>query len=40
MKAGRNDTSILLFSTGGFVLILVGGFLLRYVVLTAGQIIH
>jgi len=30
---------LVLFSLGGFVLALIGGFLLRYVILVAGQIV-
>jgi formate-dependent nitrite reductase membrane component NrfD len=33
------SVSVILFSLSGFVLILIGGFLLRYVILIAGQII-
>jgi len=40
LKAAGSAGSVVLFSMGGSVLILVGGFLLRYVILTAGQIIH
>jgi len=40
LKAAGSEGSVVLFSMGGSVLILVGGFLLRYVILTAGQIIH
>jgi hypothetical protein len=32
--------SLIFFSMGGYVLILIGGFLLRYVILTAGHIFH
>ena len=40
LKSGVNDTSIIVFSMSGYVLVLIGGFLLRYVILTAGQLIH
>lgn len=40
LKAAGSDGSVVLFSMGGSALILVGGFLLRYAILTAGQIIH
>jgi len=40
LKAAGSDGSIMLFSMGGSVLILVGGFLLHYAILTAGQIFH
>lgn len=40
LKSARKDGSLIFFSMGGFVLILIGGFLLRYVILTAGQLIH
>ena len=33
------SASVILFSLSGFVLVLIGGFLLRYVILIAGQII-
>ena len=40
LKAAGSDGLVVLFSMGGNILILVGGFLLRYAILTAGQIIH
>ena len=40
LKAAGSAGSVMLFSMGGNALILVGGFLLRYAILTAGQIIH
>ncbi len=40
LKAAGSDGSVVLFSMGGSVLILVGGFLLRYAILTAGQVLH
>jgi len=40
LKAAGSDGSVVLFSMGGSALILVGGFLLRYAILTAGQIFH
>ena len=40
LKAAGSDGSVVLFSMGGSVLILVGGFLLRYAILTAGQVFH
>ena len=39
VESTGNETSIILFSLSSFVLVLIGGFLLRYVVLIAGQII-
>ena len=39
IESTGNETSIILFSLSSFVLVLIGGFLLRYVVLIAGQII-
>lgn len=38
MSAGR-ERWMILFSLSGFILVLIGGFLLRYVILTAGQIL-
>ena len=40
LKSGVNDRSIIMFSMSGYGLVLIGGFLLRYVILTAGQLIH
>jgi formate-dependent nitrite reductase membrane component NrfD len=40
LKSGVNDISIIMFSMSGYILVLIGGFLLRYVILTAGQLIH
>jgi formate-dependent nitrite reductase membrane component NrfD len=40
LKSARKEGPLIFFSMGGFVLILIGGFLLRYVILTAGQILH
>ncbi len=40
LKSGVNDGSIIMFSMSGYGLMLIGGFLLRYVILTAGQLIH
>ena len=37
--ARANDGSILLFSMSGYALILLGGFLLRYVILIGGQLV-
>lgn len=39
LTPNRNEISIISSSIGGFVLVLIGGFLLRYAILTAGQII-
>jgi formate-dependent nitrite reductase membrane component NrfD len=38
LKTSGKDGSVLYFSIGSYILILVGGFLLRYIILTAGQI--
>lgn len=38
LKASGKDGSVLYFSISSYILILVGGFLLRYVILSAGQI--
>lgn len=40
LRTSGKDGYVVLFSTSSYVLILVGGFLLRYVILTAGQIFH
>jgi len=40
MMPTTKDDSLILFSMGQYVLILTGGLLLRYVILTAGQILH
>lgn len=40
LKSGVNDRTIIMFSMSGYGLMLIGGFLLRYVILTAGQLIH
>lgn len=40
LKTLDKEGSILLFSNSSYVLILIGGFLLRYVILTAGQLFH
>lgn len=40
MMPTTKDESLILFSMGQYVLILTGGLLLRYVILTAGQILH
>ena len=40
LKTAGKDGSIIFFSMSGFVLILIGGLLLRHVILTAGQIFH
>jgi len=40
LKSGVNDGSIIMFSMSGYALVLIGGFLLRYVILTAGQLVH
>lgn len=40
LKSARKDGPLIFFSMGGYVFILIGGFLLRYVILTAGQIFH
>lgn len=40
MNPATKDRSLILFSMGQYVLILIGGLLLRYVILTAGQIFH
>jgi len=39
LKSGVNDGSIIVFSMSGYALVLIGGFLLRYVVLIGGQMI-
>ena len=39
-KSTTKDEYLILFSMGQYVLILFGGLLLRYVILTAGQIFH
>ncbi len=40
LKSGVNDGSMIMFSMSGYALVLIGGFLLRYVILTAGQLVH
>jgi formate-dependent nitrite reductase membrane component NrfD len=40
LKSGVNDGSIIVSSMSGYALVLIGGFLLRYVILTAGQLVH
>ena len=35
----KNERSVILFSLGSFILILAGGFLLRYIILYTGQIV-
>ena len=40
MKSTTKDEYLILFSMGQYALILMGGLLLRYVILTAGQIFH
>jgi formate-dependent nitrite reductase membrane component NrfD len=40
MKSKTKDEYLILFSMGQYALILMGGLLLRYVILTAGQIFH
>jgi len=40
MNSVTKDETLILFSMGQYVLILFGGLLLRYVMLTAGQIFH
>lgn len=40
LKSARKDGTLIFLSMGGYVFILIGGFLLRYVILTAGQIFH
>ena len=39
LESTQNANTLVLFSLGSFVLTLIGGFLLRYVILTAGQIV-
>ena len=39
LESMQNANTLVLFSLGGFVLTLIGGFLLRYVILVAGQIV-
>ena len=40
MIATTKHESVILYSMGQYILILIGGLLLRYVILTAGQIFH
>ena len=40
MRSTTKDEYLILFSMGQYALILMGGLLLRYVILTAGQIFH
>ncbi len=39
LEPTQNANTVVPFSIGGFVLTLIGGFLLRYVTLTADQIV-